>query len=133
MAKSKSKDREAQTVVGGVTPSLLKKTIQDVDQLKAELSELQGDLGSTVKRFEDNGGNKPAMNMTRKLKSMETNKAKDFWNCLIEYMKSEGVFAQHELFETEDIGPTKAGKKAAEPKEDTGHAQAKAFGAAHAH
>lgn len=139
MAKKKdenaSPDREAQTTVGGVTPALLKKTITQIDEIKAQISELQGDLGSTVKRFDDQGGNKKAMNIVRSLMSMETNKAADFWSCLLEYMEEMGVFAQHELFDPRDQTANAKKPDAVSPvvaATMTGKAQGDAFAAAHA-
>jgi len=138
MAKKKdenaSADRDAQTTVGGVTPSLLKKTISQVDEIKAQLSELQGDLGSTIKKFDDQGGNKKAMNWTRFLINLESNKAKDFWTCLLEYMDEMGVFAQHELFDPRDQNANAKKPEAASPvvaATMTGKAQGDAFAAAH--
>lgn len=134
-------DREPQTVVGGVTPTMLMKTVKSCNTIENTLSVAKGDKSAALERFKDAGGNKRSLKRAISISNAEPDVGKNDLECQLEYLKHLGFitdykikFAQADMFEDRDgdEDEPKAKKGAAKPKE-VGEAQGKAFAAAHAH
>ncbi len=82
---------------GGVTKEIYLETAGNYRAQQAEADETRGEMGSTLKLFEERGGNKKAFKIASWLKKQEPTKRDDFLRTLAVYCEWEGIDA--------DIGP----------------------------
>ena len=109
--RAKPASRQAST--GGLSDAKLKKFADNIGSTKADLDKARGEHGQLFKQFEDAGGNKGALKMAMKLKTMEPAKAQQHWRDLMRYLGVLGVWDQWELLDPVPDQPS--GNGASEP------------------
>lgn len=91
-------DAPAQKVAGAGIPA---KKLQDAAakwaELRSEMRDIAGDMGTVAKNLENDGGNKRAFKFTVALKAMEPEAAQDLWRSIHSYVKQLGVDKSHGL------------------------------------
>ena len=76
---------------GGITKELYLETAGNYRTQQADADETRGEMGSTLKLFEERGGNKKAFKIASWLKKQEPTKRDDFLRTLAVYCEWEGI------------------------------------------
>jgi len=108
---------------GRFNSRLFKDRVAQLDQKKADIGELRGEVSQVWKFVEDHGGNKRAMRDAMKIRDMPDGTRNDYLAFLKTYCEWLDVFAQGDLFGDQPGVPTGPVKAAAEapllPPEET--------------
>ena len=98
---------------GHLPPEKLNRYANDISAMKSDMDEIRGEIGATMKSFEEEGGHKKELKLALALKNMETIKAQDFIRSFEQYCHDLGVYDQHDLFDP--VQPSQINKEAAQP------------------
>ncbi len=103
---ARSANRTTDGPGGRFNSRVFKERVAQLDDKRAIIGELRGEISSIWKFVEDHGGNKAAMRAAMKIRDMPDGTRNDYLAYLQTYCEWLNVFAQQDMFGQQSTVPT---------------------------